>query len=268
MDSINKWFNFVININNICNFKCKYCINNISTILPHYNYSISLDIIKLIVYCINNYLYEYNITIELLGGEPLLHKNLNNIIIELLQIKKLNIIHIFTNNTLPLNKININNKIVYNISYHYEELNRSIDLYNQFLANINYLNNNNIKYLLSILSKNYEDKYAIEIYNKFKKIINNQCQIELQYLINTPTYHNDNVVQYKNIFYNRIVYPKRSICIFNDNKLYKMDYTCKMINQNTLYILYNLKNWQKIRKNADVSFYCNQKICECYSCKE
>ena len=261
----NKWFTITIHINDICNFRCEYCIGTLNMPSIHNSYIMPIDTIKFIVFVSNKYLYDYNIQIKMFGGEPLLSKNINDIINELLHIKSLNKIYILTNNSLPLNRIVINDKIKYRISYHTKELNKYKNSYKIFLKNIEFLNTNKISYSIKLLAKDYEDKEVFDNYNKLSKIIDRN-KIDIEYLVNTPFYKNSNAVEQLNIHNNEFTYPKRSITIYKEHDIWKMKYQCEMYNTYNMQ-LYSIKEWVKIRNYADTYIQCNQNTCVCYSCE-
>lgn len=262
----NKWFNVTIQINNLCNFKCEYCIGNLNKPSLYHRYIMSTDIIKFIVICINRYFNDSNIFIDLLGGEPLISKNINEVIDEVYKIQHLKSIRIMTNNSLPLNQIVIDNKIKYRISYHVKELNKYNYAYTQFYKNIEYLNNNNINYSIKLLAKDYDDTFAIDAYDKLKKFVDGHI-LDLRYVANTKYYQNDNVVKSPNIHIYNHVYPKRCITIIKDNNnVCKMRYLCDIFST-TFMDMYYLKNWTKLKKDADTIIECKNDSCICYACE-
>lgn len=265
MDNI-KEFSLLISVTNLCNFMCKYCITIENKIHQHKIYFISLDIIKHIIYCSNTFLSDFDIIIKLMGGEPLLLKNLNNIIDKLYQIKRLKRITIFTNNTLPLNNILVDKKIKYTISYHNDELHKHNELFNQYINNIEYLNNNNIDYTMNVMIKDYNDTESMGNYYKLKNIMTNNQNLNMVYVANTKFYKNDNMVEQQNRYNNKYVYPKRSLSIYKNIGTWNMIYSCEMFPDNSMN-LYNIKKWNDIKKDADTYIRCNKDFCVCYSCE-
>ena len=134
-------FTVCINITSLCNVMCDYC----SAYIPYDSNDkniITLTTIKIIVNLINQYLKDYSIKIVLLGGETLLHPDINSIILSLYEIHNLKNIDLYTNASLLLeNMIHNPSHIHYIMSYHIDILlEKNLDLYNtNFFKNILFL---------------------------------------------------------------------------------------------------------------------------------
>lgn len=143
-----------------CNLHCPYCYNrrahNGREMQPE-NYS---KVFELVERC------PFNPVPNLLGGEPLLKKDLNSIL-DLLRKTKANQIEVTTNGTLPIWKINNFDRVKVIFSWHPKHPNTNLQ---RFEKNINYCINNNIDYQISLSIFNNTDEilYFIKKYRKNK----------------------------------------------------------------------------------------------------
>lgn len=201
-----------------CNYFCNYCIhklNNMAYTIMLYNkdpnhkrkisnnildlnfktfdYKFDLDSLDYFKEIINNLKCD-NISVNILGGEPTLYRNIEELIIKLDAIDKLNNINLVTNGSKSIiyynDLIRLSNKIKFNISYHSEFADNE-----HFLDLINMFDKNNIKdYSIHIL---LYDKY----YNKiveFLTMLNDNTKLNNVYLAKLcGVEYGDN-----NIFYN------------------------------------------------------------------
>lgn len=143
-----------------CNLDCWYCY------LKHYDYNdkkyLSLEQYKNIIKLIR--LSKYKINLCLLGGEPTLYNNLQDLID---YSKNIGIeqVEIFTNGTNDLSKYHLYGASRFVISIHANYFEKYED---KIIKNLQFLIDNKINYQLKIMmDKNY--KNFLFIYNKLKK---------------------------------------------------------------------------------------------------
>ena len=154
-----------IAITNDCNQKCEYCIANTPNIKN--KYYINKEYIKFLFKYLKINNFDRKFRINLLGGEPTLHTELNDIIDSIKYNYSNNIIKLFTNGSQSIdyykNMINKYNNLTFYISYHPEfaNTNKYIDILNMFKNN----NPNNIYYVINIL-------LVYEYYDKILDFIN------------------------------------------------------------------------------------------------
>ncbi|GAF90989.1 unnamed protein product, partial [marine sediment metagenome] len=127
----------------VCPNKCRYCF------APNYISSqknirfMSLHNFRLIT----NFLKKSNLTnIRLLGGEPLIHPNIDQILDEIEQDDFFEIISIFTSGVFPsslVERLN-NEKIILVINLNHQK-DYSRDNYNRFMKNIEKMSNKGIR---------------------------------------------------------------------------------------------------------------------------
>lgn len=231
-----------ISIVNYCNLKCPYCFAN--DMIDNNNYTISLEELqKIIEFCKIT-----NESIGVIGGEPTLHPNLNNILRMLMEYKLFymnNKITIFSNG-IELEKFIVNTENFYdyfslllNINnpkcLSNDQVNKIImtldKLYKdkafQYSATVGYnLYQSDNDYIWDIVKKYNLDKLRIstvapgkifkeyigkkeEFYNTMKNIFIKQCELAKQY----------NVIL--NLDCNNIPY-----CYFNDKELELVNQVC------------------------------------------
>lgn len=220
---------------------CDYC----SSYIPYNNIDkniMSNTTIKTIVKFINTYLKDFRIHIVLLGGEPLLYPNINEILDILRAIKNLMNIEIYTNASLLFQSIIKNhNKIVYTLSYHIDMLlrNNQTQYITNFINNVQFLNQSNIVYSIEILSQEnnhsgLKDKYIKSVLDivannsaKFIKIrpTNKYHKEEKQYIITNKKYN-------KPVYYCRAITITRLIHAKYPNNIYIYIYVISMFFRN------------------------------------
>lgn len=140
-----------------CNLHCQYCYNGRAHAGREMQPEIYSKVLDIVERCPSNPVP------NLLGGEPLLKKDLNSIL-ELLRKTKASQIEVTTNGTLPIWRINNFNKVKMIFSWH-----PNTDL-QRFEKNINYCIGNNIVYQISLSIFNNTDEilYFIKNYPRDK----------------------------------------------------------------------------------------------------
>ncbi|MDD3302450.1 MAG: radical SAM protein [Candidatus Gracilibacteria bacterium] len=164
--------NFIIHINNICNFKCAYCTAGHQTSPER----LTLDYFEKIIITINKLRTigdKRDIYIDITGGEPTLNNDLIEIVDKLLNIDKLYVqvttnLYKIQNFTSEIEKLkqhkNIKN-FAFNISYHFFEY---LDKDEIFIDNILMLKANNISFNIKFLLPDSQ----VKIY-EFDKVLKN-----------------------------------------------------------------------------------------------
>jgi MoaA/NifB/PqqE/SkfB family radical SAM enzyme len=165
-----------------CTLKCKDCAN----LIQYYNkpYDVPLDIILKSIRRLTDAIDEIK-RFRILGGEPLLHKNIKEICIELAKTKKIDEIIIVTNGTLlirdeELLKIMRENDIKVNIS-DYKTTSTKMDQLKKQLTD------EGIEYIIYEEIKSWLNYGNVEIHNLNKKELKQQflkCNIECRSLLN------------------------------------------------------------------------------------
>jgi organic radical activating enzyme len=125
---------------------------------------------------------KYNVNINLLGGEPTLHPNLEYFINALHKLKNVHFIEIATNGYKDISYLNNYNKLRIYLTYH-----QSYNYEYQFLENIKNLKNN----INSVSLMKEKDFECSSLFKKIKEIDKN---IEVQInpvIINGKKYHYD-----------------------------------------------------------------------------
>ena len=200
-------------INSFCNFQCSYCatrseFGNIPTI--------SLSAAKFFIKCIS--LSKYDIVLCLLGGEPTLHKNLNEIIEYARLFPNIKEIELYTNGSTDLSKVKISYcRTIISIHPHkYSKFREKI------IKNIKLLDPK--KSLIKIMNED----------SGFSKIMFDLDKIKRKYLISYIT-NNDNSFRKgeDNIHQNVILYNNKLISFYDYMKMFfklppTLFYKCKM----------------------------------------
>jgi len=138
-----------------CNYNCKYCGLLDKSIMPHNQYK---KFIKKL-----NYLYS-DIEIFVFGGEPYLHKYIDSIIQEFIQLKQPFVIQTNLSNYSANKIIDINKNYNINISIHPDQCDVN-DIINNIIKVKNIVNIKNISLM-------YIGKKSLEYYNLISKVIN------------------------------------------------------------------------------------------------
>jgi len=239
-----------ISITNDCNQKCEYCIANTPNIKN--KYYINKEYIKFLFKYLKKNNFDRKFRINLLGGEPTLHTELNDIIDSIKYNYSNNIIKLFTNGSQSIdyykNMIHKYNNLTFDISYHpkFANTNKYIDIINMFKNN----NPNNIYYIINIvLVYEYYDKildfinkandingnikfillfgvdYVNTKYNIFNDIINNMK-------------NNSEFLEYKLTFENKeIILPYKDIAYYSTFTNIFKNMKCNIYD--TLWSIYN-----------------------------
>lgn len=207
-------------LNNICNFKCTYCIGNLNNNMSDNH--IDIANIARLVYYLNKYLPDRYKYFKLLGGEPLLYPHLSEVYNILSKCNNC-YISIDTNGSIEISDIllrNIksciknNNIVEYIFSYHLDGLSNKSYL-NNYYNNIQKMIDNDIKYLIRCIYDDTIYQTLKEHIEKIKKKFGNTVKIEQRHI-----FHENTPSQTRN---NNICYPYRFFGIFPHNKLY---YSC------------------------------------------
>lgn len=151
------YFNILIYLCDICNFNCSYCYNK----KPRSNHKLNIDTLTNFLFKIKQNI-KTNLHLELIGGEPTLHPNLNQ----------------FINNIKPItNNILIYTNLSNNISIYKNLLDNNINLFatwhnqnNNFIDNLNQLYNHKHLIDISIMYEHNNIDKSISIYNQIKNL--------------------------------------------------------------------------------------------------
>lgn len=270
-------FSFVLNCN--CNYTCSYCINNSdSAIKIFYKLYNKINKRKIIIKN-HDFKYEFNINylkyfeeiinnincngviVNLLGGEPTLYCNLEELITKFNIIDKIKYIIITTNGSRSINYFNnllsLSNKLQFDISYHPEfaDDEHFIDLINMFDEN-NFTN-----YAINIL---LYDEYYNKIMN-FIDIINDMNKKSKIYLTKLcgVKYESDN------LFYN-LLNNKTSESIYQNlfSLTFQNNYNIQLSESDLLNLINNnLLDFKYMKCNINRNFWTinNDKLlCPCF----
>lgn len=263
-----------LHITNLCNYNCKYCSEGLPYRKNEDKWNISLDIVKYVSYMITQYLSTFNIYICLIGGEPLLHPQLFEIIQIFEKNKHVKGLYLLTNNSIDVKNIfmyKIKIPIYFSFSLHTDEMKR-IGYEKQFeifVANVKYLLQicENSHYVIEILhnmllSKDYHlqiQKHLADIFDK-KSVY--MIPIHSTKWFNSCT---DNT-HFINPMYGKSV-AVNSYAIITKNtemNVYHISNTCEMVNHITS--IYDISFWKKMAKIYFIRKICNKKICLCRLC--
>jgi len=281
-----------IAITNNCNQNCEYCVANVPNI--KHKYFIEKEYIKFLFSYLHKINFNRNFRVNILGGEPTLHKDLNYIIECISNSYPNNMIKIFTNGSQSINYyeslINKYKNIKIDMSFHpkYSNIDKYIDMIYMFKNN----NPNNIYYIINILLVyEYYDKivefisranningniyfillfgvdYVNTKYNIFKDIIHNvkNENESLNYKLVFET--KELIIPYEDIAY----YNSNNINIFKNMKCHIYDNQW-IISNNYISSLCNTKKYCNLLPNGIKSFindynnYKNGIVCNLDSC--
>lgn len=243
-----------------CNKKCSYCYN-----MNHYEnrkYESSDYIIENISKIITN----DKIILQLIGGEPILHKNFDDIINFIYNNKKedfklITFTHadhenqFFKNKMLELVKFKENVKI--NCSLHFEEMN-----FEQYENNILFLDNNFSEICIFILM----DDNFMRRYDWFKRLINKTSNVSF-----FPLFYDEsksNLDFFKGLKYfnklNDIINKNDCYLIINNIKYFYSEGKLQLFKHNKFSFLnYNCSiKYYEINKSGDIRLPCNRIVIE------
>lgn len=256
-----------INLTNRCNLGCKYCIAE-SPYNQIYD-NITLSNINFIVYMINKYLSDLKIFILLVGGEPLLHPYINNILDTLRNnIKNLVYIYICTNGTLPIEKIIKNHTLLYySITYHADIIENMSTYQQNFINNLKFIKIQKIKNILKVISIKNNKVNINNLYSQQIQEIKSLNEDVIYPHIISNSHFSSNIIN-NNQFYNQNVYYHRGINItrnilYNKEIKYVLSYLCDMDNPNKYKSIYSVKEWMKLVKHINDIILCTKEICIC-----
>lgn len=263
-------FQIILRINNYCNYKCEYCVNDIPYLNEPYK-TIDIRAVKCLVYNINTYLRDCNAIVSIQGGEPTIANNIHDICKELLNIKNLYSIRVLSNCSVDVSKLNLNisDKIKFNISLHYDEMKRLgfDNSYNVMKDNIKYLIDNKMLLGVAVLQKNID-------YNVFNTIKDDLAKIGVDDVCITPIIPTDNykidnfdyasnnhvINNLKKVYTHRYIYVNYDLSI---------GYTCYLAKDFCLHHKFNVISkdvWTRIAKNINNMVYCDNETCPCPCC--
>ena len=131
-----------------CNLKCPYCCANTNKERYH-KFKTSVETFK--HYISKVVQTKYETCLCLLGGEPMLYKGLNEIILFAQQFKNFKDIELYTNGTIPFNKLKFKEfsdqfYVVFSIHPKYY-----FKFRNNIIKNIDFLIKNNIRYRVVLM---------------------------------------------------------------------------------------------------------------------
>lgn len=137
-----------LNICSICQQHCWYCYARNGKCHIVWNKILPFNFIKKIINAIGY--MRYNVRLSILGGEPLLHPNFNDILLETLKYDNIKKVDIFSNGLKSIKKYVIDPKIFYTFSFHSVETNGL-----KLIENANFCLKNNVNFDINCLY--YED---------------------------------------------------------------------------------------------------------------
>ena len=270
--------NFIIflHITNSCNYMCEYC----SVGLPYDSntaiWNISLDLVKYINYMIGIYLSEFKVYIYILGGEPLLHPYLAQIIHVFESNKCIKELIIMTNNSIDIDNIftdKISIPIYFSFSFHIDIIKKKFNYERQidiFINNIKKLKNivTNFCYRIEIL---YNMEYSLLEFTKTKNLLTkhfDKNKILLNPIHSTRWYNSntDNIYYTNPVFNQKIAVNSFFTIIYNTGiDKYCIINDCGMVH--TMTSLYDIRFWKNIARMYSKQIICNNKICTCCLCQ-
>lgn len=268
--------NFIINIhlNNICNYQCIYCSENLPY-LTYKPYNIPIDLLKYISIMIDRYLYNFNIYIYLYGGEPLLYPYLFNAI----KVFNSNIyvknIAIVSNNSIDINtifneNIELNTTIHFTFSLHLAQMEKYNfnKQYTTFIDNIVFIRKNIPLSTINVLilkDFKYSLNYLEDIKNNLEKL---NINTEIMRLHSTKNFVTLDNPKKNNEYYLQYRYTNRHITIsksFIDDKYY-MSNQCEM--SYFVESIYDIKSWKNLIEKYNNKVLCKQESCLCRYCNQ
>ena len=254
---------------------CEYCSSGLSYQENSKIWYISLDMIKYISYMLEKYLDIFNIYILILGGEPLLHPQLEKIIHIFEHNKNVKKLVIITNNSIEIDSIfkkPINIPIHFTFSFHADTIYKKFNFNKQlniFISNIKKLEKilKNFSYKIEIL---HDMTQSLDSFNKLKNILSESLdhnKIEISPIHSTLwTQTTTDKEYYTNPMYNKEVNINGYFAIIKNlnTKMYDINNNCQMVNYITS--LYDISFWKKAKKKYYIKKVCNQQICLCRYC--
>lgn len=269
--------NFIIflHITNSCNYMCEYCSVGLPYKRNTATWYISLDMVKYINYMIESYLSTFNVYIHLLGGEPLLHPHLAQIIHVFESNKCIKELVIMTNNSLDVDNIFIDKisiPIYFSFSLHADVINKKYNFERQidiFINNIKKLKNivPNFRYKIEIL---HNMKYSLSEFIKIRNLLTEHFDkniIILNPIHSTNWYNSDtDDTYYNNPVFNKNVAVNSFFTITNNTDIdkYCIVNDCGMVHSMTS--LYDITFWKNISKIYSKHLICTHKTCICRLC--
>lgn len=216
-------------ITNVCNFKCEYCDAR-----HEYNESkpITFANAKYLIDCISK---ADDVNFSILGGEPTLHKDLNQILEY--SYSKVKELELYTNGSTDLKKIRCD-LVKTVISIHPKFYSK---FKNKIINNILYLKENNFNFVVKIMMENYEN--IKDIFNKISNLT--EC---FPYNIYSPK--ENFFTEYK---YKDFINDKQIICV-DDNKITFSEYIKKYHKPKSQYLC--KMNSIVVLSNGETSTYC------------
>lgn len=266
----------IFHVNDYCNFKCIYCCSNIPYLPNNTHKDINVYKLSLVINQIKkNISPDFFIKYVIIGGEPLVYKDIIKFISILEQDTHAHSITILTNASFDMSDSfkQIKN-IFFTISYHYDVLtNNSRDKYfATLLNNIDFLSQNNYC-KLNVISLNKLDNYIIDNILLKYKLVNHNPDIHYRIVIarTTPFYTTQSKEKYINPHFNQSdLYIYRSIKVDMDYNFY---YGCEIANKVAIIPQYcesvNLQYshaWQIIKNNLFKKHRCTSQLCDCPLC--
>lgn len=250
-------------LNNKCNFNCSYCCGGLSSQQSN-DYVLPINISRL-VYYLNKKLPKNSIEFNLLGGEPLLYKDLPSIYEILSKSKHYTKIRIDTNGSNI-----ISDKLIYSIesclknskisievylTYHFEILNTHNKFLNNYYSNIKLLLKHKIPTIIRLLYNN-------DTFFKINDIKEELSQKFPQLLFEWRKIFN--IKQTYLFLHDYYCFANNFIGIFPNNRLF---YNCEYEIEGN-----NVKNYEFTKDNIQMfikNFNIKRRIIECrsvYSC--
>jgi MoaA/NifB/PqqE/SkfB family radical SAM enzyme len=224
-----------------CQHKCSYC----SSADYNKNSNINYNMYKIGVHKLKNINSKFRI--DLVGGEPMLHKNIKNIVDEITKIDNCIILDMCSNMKKNINEyLNLDySKLTLTASYHIEyhdgflekclsltkqnipiEVNINLypesDRWSKVLDVINYCKHNNIKYGYNLLHSTpyYDPNYSNEFFEFYKELFKEDSKYIIHEYKNRNEIYSETDIIKHNISYKNMKCSPKQFTMNLDNKLF------------------------------------------------
>lgn len=157
-----------------CNYKCDYCYARNSKSIK-WNQILTKEKIDECFYAFEQ--SKHKIILNVLGGEPTLHPNIDYIIECAYNCCKISRIAVITNNSRLIKLPKTYNKLLVVCTYHPSTVKNE----NTFLKNLEYYTNLGIETRVSIMA---DDRFLEKTNQIYDKLENTKAEIEISYIIN------------------------------------------------------------------------------------
>lgn len=149
-----KFIEISLDLNSHCNYDCPYCYAKMFYKDTKTKYEMDYDKAMYILDCFKG--VNYSIRLNLLGGEPMLYSRVNDFVQEASKLKEIERVRIFSNGSIPINKIEQNEKVSFLFTYHPYDVKNDFE----FVKNVSKTKKKDIELIFSPRSLAFAKKYS------------------------------------------------------------------------------------------------------------